>query len=1051
MDDKQIADLRHSINHILLEQSVWNEDLFVATVNLLTSAAHYQPAFLVDVFAAKESTDVQCSNVDSVKQPANEASFGPQGSKKSSLVDALLHYVDRASDLINSNPRILLNVLNLMKALWQGAAQYTQILSWLRSSENFWKQLSNTISQIAGIEDPPLENLTEMGGQNFAYKYRCQSAVLEIIAYEMFLQKKLSHAESLVKHTAESKNRIENAVNIEKSNATKDIMSNWCGSSVLGNLIKSYTSCEYDNEKYFRAKVAASLFTVHVIGRLATGDSGTLSVSLLQKIHEISKKLNNQPAFSELLGQYSQRGYSEGKELKTLILSDLYYHLQGEFEGREIAPGAFKELLKYLVESKFLQSYHHKYDDDLFATSKDVYLFDLARLRADMGLDMWDCSEWKASKTIAETMLHCMQDANSMMLLASSKHSALKALITVLTVYEDDSTERKTIGRKIPDQLVLSCIDHICQCFYDTVESLAPILDASEDILCFLVAQIELLLHLMRSAHKSLSLHACALVLKTSASGLKVLGDLRPSVTEVNTTMELLLMLVLSTLEFTCLNSRFGGVTDMESVEELAKISNATITLLPILCNCITTAEHCTLSLTTMDFILRSFLTPNTWFPIIQSHLQLQHVILKLQDKNSFASIPILLKFFLTLARVRGGAEMLLNSGFLSSLRVLFSEYLDGESFSSINSEGSLSNSSDKSEKPQHIWGLGLAVVTAIIQSLGDSSTCTDIVDNVIPYFFTEKAYIISYYLNAPDFPSGDPDKKRPRAQRTQTSLAALEETEHTLTLMCVLAKHWNSWVKAMKEMDSQLREKSIHLLAFISRGTQHHGESAIRGAPLLCPPTLKEDFDLCKKAPFIKSKNGWFALSPLGCVSKQKFTAVSTALTIKDQANTVPVTQTYFSDAIALQIYRITFLLLKFLSLQAEGATRRAEEVGFVDLAHFPELPMPEILHGLQDQAVAIVTELCEANRSERIPSEIKGVCCLLLQIMEMALYLELCVVQICGIRPVLGRVEDFSKDLKLLIRATEGHAFLKASMKSLKHIISFVYPGLLQSEGFL
>lgn len=508
------------------------------------------------------------------------------------------------------------------------------------------------------------------------------------------------------------------------------------------------------------------------------------------------------------------------------------------------------------------------------------------------------------------------------------------------------STERKTIGGKIPDRLVLSCIDRICQCFYATVESLAPILDVSEDILCFLAAQAELLLHLMRSAHKSLSLHACTLVLKTSGSGLKVLSDLRQSITEVNTTMELLLMLVLSTLEFTCLNSPLGGVTEMESVEDLAKISNATIVLLPIFCNYITTAEHCTLSLTIMDFILRSFLTPDTWFPIIQTHLELQHVILKLHDKNSFASIPILLKFFLTLARVKGGAVMLLNSGFLTSLRVLFSEYLDGGSSSSINGEGSISNSSDKIEKPQHIWGLGLSVVTAMIQSLGDSSTCTDIVDDVIPYFFSEKAYMISYYLNAPDFPSDDPDKKRPRAQRTQTSLAALEETEHTLMLMCVLAKHWNSWVKSMKEMDSQLREKSIHLLAFISRGTQHHGESAIRGAPLLCPPTLKEDFDLCKKAPFIKSKNGWFALSPLGCVSKQKFTAVSTALITKDQANTAP---TYFSDAIALQIYRITFLILKFLSLQAEGATKRAEEVGFVDLAHFPELPMPEILHGLQ------------------------------------------------------------------------------------------------------
>lgn len=73
-----------------------------------------------------------------------------------------------------------------------------------------------------------------------------------------------------------------------------------------------------------------------------------------------------------------------------------------------------------------------------------------------------------------------------------------------------------------------------------------------------------------------------------------------------------------------------------------------------------------------------------------------------------------------------------------------------------------------------------------------------------------------------------------------------------------------------------------------------------------------------------------------------------------------------------------------------------------------------------MQDQAIAIVTELCEANRLERIDYQVQDICCLLLQIMEMALYLELCVLQICGIRPVLGRVEDFSKELKLLIRGT-------------------------------
>ncbi|PQQ02277.1 uncharacterized protein Pyn_25238 [Prunus yedoensis var. nudiflora] len=314
---------------------------------------------------------------------------------------------------------------------------------------------------------------------------------------------------------------------------------------------------------------------------------------------------------------------------------------------------------------------------------------------------------------------------------------------------------------------------------------------------------------------------------------------------------------------------------------------------------------------------------------------------------------------------------------------------------------------------------------------------------------------MISYYLSAPDFPSDGHDKKRPRAQQRQTSLTDLKETEHTLMLMCVLAKHWNSWVKAMKEMDSQLREKSIHLLAFISRGTQHLGESSSLNAPLVCPPILKEEFDGCKKPSFVNSRSGWFALSPLSCVSKPKFSAISTttALAIKTQSteNSDHVSQSYFSDTVALQIYRITFLLLKFLCLQAEGAARRAEEVGFVDLDHFPELPMPEILHGLQDQAITIVTELCGDKRSNEIQIEVQSICCLLLQIMEMALHLELCVLQICSIRPVLGRVEDFSKEVKLLIKAMERHAFLKSSVKSLKQITSVIYPGLLQGEEFL
>lgn len=68
-----------------------------------------------------------------------------------------------------------------------------------------------------------------------------------------------------------------------------------------------------------------------------------------------------------------------------------------------------------------------------------------------------------------------------------------------------------------------------------------------------------------------------------------------------------------------------------------------------------------------------------------------------------------------------------------------------------------------------------------------------------------------------------------------------------------------------------------------------------------------------------------------------------------------------------------------------------------------------------MQDQAIAIVTELCEANRP-RVSPQIQNLCYLLSQTIEMALQLELCVLQICGIRPVLGRVDDFSKEIKTL-----------------------------------
>ncbi|KAH6788018.1 hypothetical protein C2S52_007570 [Perilla frutescens var. hirtella] len=614
------------------------------------------------------------------------------------------------------------------------------------------------------------------------------------------------------------------------------------------------------------------------------------------------------------------------------------------------------------------------------------------------------------------------------------------------------SEDEDSTGLKISKQVVSSCIDHISQSIYASLASLTPVGNASEDVvLDILTAESELLLLLVRSVDTKVSQHDCVLILKTSGYGLKVLCGCRPALA-AETAIRFLLMLILGSVKLTCKDSCLGVSTETESIEVSAEASYSSLGLLPVLCSCVQHPNHCTLSLAAIDSILKGFSTPATWFPIIQKHFPLPHIVQKLQDITASKMVPVILKFLLNLARVRQGAAMLLNAGILESLRMLLSDFTEGDPFSVIQSERIFSDVSDKTEKSQPIWGLSLAVLTAIIQSLGDNST--SVVDYVMACILVEKAPSVFYYLSAPDLPTNGHENKRARALKSNTSLGELKETQHTLALICILAGYSTSWKKVLQNMESQLREKSIHLLAFISRATQHPGESPRRDAPLLCHPVLKEEFELYKKPSFINSRNGWFALSALGCKANLKFTPLSsrsTALVLRDQPNDYADSSphTHLSDLIAIEIYKTAYLLLKFLCTQAEAAATKAEEVGFVDLADFPELPMPDILHGLQDQGIAVVTELCEANKMKQVAPEIQEVCRLLLQVTIMALYLEYSVIQICGIRPVLGHVETFAKELRLLVRAAEGHVFLKGPLTILKQIVSFVYPELVHQDA--
>lgn len=115
-----------------------------------------------------------------------------------------------------------------------------------------------------------------------------------------------------------------------------------------------------------------------------------------------------------------------------MVINDLYYHIQGELEGRETTPGPFQELFSFLLDLGAFQIREQKEDQNIL---DDFCMFDISHIRRELGIELWDYSDWKASKEVAEKMLHHMHKANLMISLANSKLFGLKALIKALSVY----------------------------------------------------------------------------------------------------------------------------------------------------------------------------------------------------------------------------------------------------------------------------------------------------------------------------------------------------------------------------------------------------------------------------------------------------------------------------------------------------------------------------------------------------------------------------------------------------------------------------------------
>jgi nuclear pore complex protein Nup188 len=123
------------------------------------------------------------------------------------------------------------------------------------------------------------------------------------------------------------------------------------------------------------------------------------------------------------------------QELTSLVINDLYYHIHGELEGRQITSGPFQELLCFLLEFKCFERNALDQPYRAFPGATDNILFDVAHTRDDLGVELWTHSDWKPEKEVAERMLDIMHKANKMKCDADAKLSTLRSFTTFLSVY----------------------------------------------------------------------------------------------------------------------------------------------------------------------------------------------------------------------------------------------------------------------------------------------------------------------------------------------------------------------------------------------------------------------------------------------------------------------------------------------------------------------------------------------------------------------------------------------------------------------------------------
>ncbi|KAG0574974.1 hypothetical protein KC19_VG307200 [Ceratodon purpureus] len=1100
-----------------LSEEGWasHQDLFIATIELLTIAVIWQPALVALLLFPAEQSQSTCRVSGGLS--ANSAQPGPpSGDESNGVLDVLWKILLKSAELVKSHPQMLSRVLFMLASVWQGGVEYIRLIEALRQRPNFWRTLTCGLSFANGLTVnfiPTLHQSTSDLNKNEillqAFRYKCEASILSIMACDIFLQPYLLHPTSSgFSSTGPSQNNSTSiggdvnsgstaSADVKLSSFPKsgafEIISEWAKKSATSSILKSYAVCSYDQEVIFRAKAEARVLIVGMMGKVLAGDRRGVSAVLLERLQQTMTQVFQLSSFEELVLQYTSRGYSHGRQLQVMLISDLYHHLQGEIVGgRPLPAGPFQQIAAFLLtkETELVGLIGKALTlDGLHPAYGNGCLYDTKAIEAELGFEWWPQTESVVlPSSVVERTLSFLQRANAMASLGHSQLSALRtwtALVT-LSIFDKQGARGEPGASEFEwnEEDVIRCIEDLCKELESAVMALGLAEDTSNLLPTFMTMQAHLLLVFVRwlwnhastpSSSMNPQLSAvCGKIVRITVGCLKLQLDSHVSFRQQGEeSAKELLGAFLIALEIiyahdgsTAENEERTREVGQEMGDAFADVTLAGLGFLPILCTAVEHPLYANLALAGINFLIKGFIAPTTWVSILQNHLPTRSLIGRIHADSGTESLGVALNICLSLSRTRVGAELLQNTGIFSHLLTLSKQLQEDKKVMSGIVEGPFSVWSNRDQPTDRLmWSLQLAVVAALIHSGGERVLGGSLVESAFTYVVALKDLLLSC-LRAP-FPDLDiQGRKKAKLHQPRTTISALQEVQHVVSLLCELAKHQMTWRRTLPDSTTEFEKMSLHLLAYIAReGLVRSGvyHSTIVG--IHCHPVQKEEIAAHARPSIVGSSAGWFAVCARGCAVKEIDGTASSSpkvslitgsplrtgssspssglVTSGSSAASMPsATCTEYSDLVAINVYRLVLLLLQFSCKQVQHAVDRFENGWTNDYSYFPQLPAPEVLYPLQDQVGAILTEVLRARDGKAVQGAVKDVCLLLLNILEKSLYLGVSVSRSCGLNHHPVRADDFGKEYRALLSASQSHEFLESPMRSLKRIVALAYP---------